>query len=189
MARDINAATITELSARVIRPILLLKLEFDSVDGGDVNYWTGIGDFLYAGDTYIGVGGMAKITTITEQSSLRASGAKFELSGIPGANIALVLTTDYQERLAKLWFAVVNATQTIVGDTVLVFSGRMDVMDIEEDGQTTTIAITVENRLIDLERPSRRFYTHTDQQRVFSTDEGLALIAPLNDGTEILWGT
>ena len=188
MARTVHADVITELSGRIIRPILLLKLEFDSADGGDVNYWNGIGVFSFLGDTYTGTGGLASITSIKEESNLRAAGAKFELTGIPSANLALTLTTDYQERLAKLWFALVDSTQTLIGDAVLIFSGRMDVMDIEESGNTSSVAITVENRLIDLERPKLRHYTHTDQQRVFSSDDGLDLIAPLNNGSEIFWG-
>jgi hypothetical protein len=188
MARDINAATITELSSRVVRPVLLLKLEFDSSDGGDINYWNGIGDFLFDGDTYAGVGGLARITTIQEESGLQAAGAKFELSGIPSANLSMALTLNYQERNAKLWLGFVDSTQAIIGDAILLFSGRMDVMEIEESGKTATVAITVENRLIDLERSKLRHYTDADQKTYYPSDKGLSEIAAINNGQEITWG-
>lgn len=188
MARDIHANTLTELSGKVIRPILLLKLLFDTADGGDVKYWNGIGDFIYDGDTYTGAGGMARITSIKEDSALRASGTKFELDGIPSANIAVAFNVDYQERKAKLWLALVDSTLTIVGDAVLIFSGRMDQMDIEENGETSSIAVSVENRLIDLERPKIRYYVDEDQKREYPSDKGLNQVAPLNSGVELLWG-
>jgi hypothetical protein len=181
--------TVTELtSSRVIRPILLLKLQFDSADGGDTNYWSGIGTFTDGADSYIGAGGMARITTVKEESNLSASGARFELDGIPSANIANALGVDYWERKAELKFALVNASQSIIGDAVTIFSGRMDVMEIQEDGETATVGVTVENRLIDLERPKVRYYTNNDQTREFSGDKGLELVAPLNSGIDIIWG-
>ena len=188
MARDITSTIKTEVGQREVRPILLLKMAFDSADGGDLNFWNGVGDLVWNGDTYTGTGDLGSVSDIEETSILKAAGARFTISGIPSGNISIALSKDYPERIAKLWLGFVDQSVSVKADPVLIFSGRMDVMEILEEGETATISIRVENRLIDLERPKLRNYTNTDQKREFAGDDGLEFVAALNDGREIVWG-
>ena len=184
MARDIHGSTLAELSKTTIRPILLLKMDLSPVAA----FWSGVGDFLWNGDIYTGAGGLAKITTVKEQSLLQATGTKFELTGIPSKNLNTALQAQYQNKIARLWVALVDDSLNIIGDAALLFLGRMDVMDIREDGATAVIGVTVESRFRDLERPRVRYYTDVDQKERYSGDEGLSFVTALNDGSRLVWG-
>ena len=184
MAREVHGNTLTELSKTTIRPILLLKMDLSPV----VAFWNGVGDFLWNGNVYEGAGGLAKITTVKEQSLLQATGTKFELTGIPVRNLNIALEAQYQDKIARLWVALVDDSLNIIGDATLLFLGRMDVMDIREDGKTVSIGVTVENRLRDLERPRIRYYTEIDQKERYPGDEGLSFVTAINSGAKLTWG-
>ena len=184
MARDVHGNTLTELSKQTVRPILLLKMELST----PAMFWSGVGTFLWNGDIYVGAGGLAKISSVKEQSLLQATGMKFELTGIPTKNLFIALQAQYQDKIAKLWFALTDGSLNILGDAILVFLGRMDVMTIKEDGNTASVSVTVANRLKDLERPRVRYYTEVDQKERYSNDDGLSFVAPMNDGGRVEWG-
>ena len=44
-----------------------------------------------------------------------------------------------------------DADNAVIDDPIVVFSGFMDTMTINEGGETATIQVTVENRLIEFE--------------------------------------
>ena len=184
MAREVHGSTLTELSKTTIKPILLLKMDLSPIAA----FWNGIGNFLWNGDVYVGAGGLAKITTVKEQSLLQATGTKFELTGIPVKNLNIALQAQYQDKIARLWIALVDDSFNIIGDATLLFLGRIDIMEIKEDGKTASIGITVENRLRDLERPRVRYYTDIDQKERHPTDEGLSFVTAMNDGSKLSWG-
>ena len=184
MARNIDGSTLTELSKTTIRPILLLKMDLSPVAA----FWNGVGNFLWKGDVYAGAGGLAKITTVKEQSLLQATGTKFELTGIPSKNLNIALQAQYQNKIARLWVALVDDSLNIIGDASLLFLGRIDVMDIREDGATATIGVTVESRFRDLERPRVRYYTEVDQKERYPGDDGLSFVTAINDGSRLVWG-
>ena len=185
MVREVHSNTLTELSQATIKPILLLKMDLSPV----VVFWNGVGDFLWNGDTYKGAGGLAKITTVKEQSLLQATGTKFELTGIPAKNLNIALEASYQNRIARLWMILVDDSLNIIGDATLLFLGRIDVMDIKDDGATASVAVTVESRLRDLERPRVRYYTEVDQKENYVGDEGLSFVTAVNSGSRLIWGS
>jgi hypothetical protein len=63
----------------------------------------------------------------------------------------------------------------------------MDVMTIDETGETCSITLTAENRLIDLERPRVRRYTSEDQKSLHPNDKGFDFVNSLQEA-EIKWG-
>ena len=184
MVREVHGTTLTELSKTTIRPILLLKMDLSPIAA----FWNGVGSFLWNGDVYAGVGGLAKITTVKEQSLLQATGTKFELTGIPVKNLNIALQAKYQNKIARLWVALVDDSLNIIGDATLLFLGRIDVMEIKEDGKTASVGVTVESRLRDLERPRVRYYTDVDQKERHPGDDGLSFVTAINDGSRLVWG-
>jgi hypothetical protein len=92
------------------------------------------------------------------------------------------LSEPYQGRVAKIYFG-------INGENVFneLFSGYMDQMNIEESGETCTIEMTVENKLIDLERARVARFTSGYQKSLYPNDLGLDFIEDLQD-KPISWG-
>ena len=74
-----------------------------------------------------------------------------------------------------------------VSDLYQVFAGRMDTMNIQEDGTTASISITIENVLIDLERARTRKLTDEEQRKRYPGDNSLSNVAGLQD-RQISWG-
>lgn len=185
--RTFTAAVDSELDSSIIRPVLFVKVHFDSADGGTQFFWNGLGFLDWNGDTYTGTGLLGTITPIAETVAKKAVGAKLTLSGIPSGNISLALDTNYQERLVEIYLGFFDSIMALIADPFLLYSGRIDIMEISEGGETASISVNVENRLIDLERPKVRYYTDEDQKNEFSGDKGLEFVVPLNDGREIVW--
>ena len=63
----------------------------------------------------------------------------------------------------------------------------MDVMSIDEGTETVSINLSVESRLIDLEKPSNKRYTSEEQKAVYPDDLGLDFVVDLQD-MPIAWG-
>ena len=184
MSRDLTTAVQNQLAASELEPFFAIKLAFDS---GDVRIWTGYTDITVASETYIGGGQLLSISPIEETVEIAAKGVQFGLNGIDSSLVSVALTENYQGRSAKVYLGVLSSG-AVVSDPYLLFDGRMDVMSIEDSGETATITLSAESRLIDLERSRVRRYTNSDQQNQFPGDTCLRFVADLQD-KEIAWGS
>ena len=138
-------------------------------------------------ETYIGGGQLLSISPIEETVEVAARGVNLALNGINSSLVSVALTESYQGRTAQVYFGVISSG-AVVSDPYLVFDGRMDVMTIEDAGETASISLSAESRLIDLERARVRRFTDNDQQNQFSGDTSLRFVASLQD-KEIAWGS
>lgn len=75
----------------------------------------------------------------------------------------------------------------MIDDPILMFEGKLDVPSIQEGGDTSTITLSYESRLIDLQRSRESRYTNEDQQRAFAGDLGCEFVASLQE-KQITWG-
>lgn len=185
MTRSLDAATDTALDDARLRDALLVYFAFDS---GDVRVWSGIGPLVWDSNTFQGTGLLGTVSDITESVGLKSIGMSFTLSGIPSSMIAIVLGEHYQGRAVTVWRAFFDTDDVIAGSPVQVFSGRLDIMTIDDVGETITVGVTAENRLIDLQRPNEiRFYTDQDQQAEYPGDKGFEFVPQMKEAL-ILWG-
>ncbi len=184
MARTLTAGMITEVTGKSLSPIIILKAEFDSAD---LNLWTGIGNLVYNGDTYLGAGNFLGVSRVTESINLEANGVNFSLSGLPSSFISLALTESYQGRKITAWFACIDSSGALVSDPYLLFKGRMDVLEIMDSGETASFTIRAESILIDFRRTKVRRFTDEDQKASYPTDKGLEYVDQLQD-REFIWG-
>ena len=185
MTRTFTAAAKTEsLKASGAKPIALIKLTFDS---GATRVWSGRGDITWGGETYAGVGDLGKISAVEEGVDDKALGIALELTGIPGAMISLALGEDVQGRSCHVWVSFLDASYALVADPVLVFQGRMDTMDVKL-GETATVSVTAQSKLIDWDRPAGLLYTDAAQRGLFAGDKGLEFVTDAAGDREIVWG-
>jgi hypothetical protein len=68
-----------------------------------------------------------------------------------------------------------------------LFVGYMDQMNIDEGPDTCTIALAVESKLIDLERPRVQRYTSASQKARYAGDLAFDFIPDLQD-RPLSWG-
>lgn len=179
MARNLHSDFDTAIQASEVHPILIAKI---NTSGGDVRVWTGIGDLTFDSETYTGTGDLGGVTEISEKSDMSATGLTFTLSGIPSSTISIALGQMEQGRACTLWLALLNtSTGALINNPYELFSGFTDVTIISEGGETSTIAINAENRMISLERTRVRRYTDEDQQNEHSGDKGFEFVPGLQD--------
>ena len=184
MSRNLTSAVQTQLAASELEPFFAIKLNFDS---GALRLWTGYGEITVASETYTGGGQFLGISPVEETVEVAARGVTMSLNGIDASLISYALTENYQTRSAKVYLGVISSG-AVVADPYLIFDGRMDVMTIDDNGETANIAMTAESRLIDLERPKLRRYTSDDQKLQHPSDTGFDFVASLQE-KEIAWGS
>ena len=183
MSRNLTTALNNEFTSQEMAPFMAIDLDFS---GGNFLTWTGYGNITFGGNTYIGSGDIVNVNSVQETSEIKASGIQVTLSGIPSDLISSALTDPYQGRSAKIYLGIIN-DGVIVADPYMIFGGHMDLMTIEDGGDTATIALTAESRLIDLDRARERRFTSEDQKIDFPNDKGLEFITSLQEKA-IVWG-
>jgi hypothetical protein len=170
MSRTIPSVVLNALDDDIISPFFAVELLFDSPN--ELRFWTGAGDLSYGGNTWVGTGNLLAISAIEEGSDLAVKGATLTFSGITTEILSLALAEP------------ITSDETALTQ---LFSGYMDQMNISESADEAAIELTVENRLIDLERPRIARYTSAYQKSVYVGDLGLDFVEDLQD-KEIVWG-
>ncbi len=185
MARDLHADVVTAVTSAEVRLAWATDLVLDS---GELNLWQGVGDMSANSNTYSGVGSLGVIEAIEETTDLKATGIRMTLSGVASSLISVALDEDYQGRTLRAYLCFFDTDHVLIGDAVLMFAGRMDVMTIVDTGDEASIQLTAESRAVDLERVGEAFrYTDEDQQRLFTGDLGCRFVEELVDKS-IAWG-
>lgn len=184
MSRTLTSAMQTVATAEVVRPILLVQCAFDS---DDLNLWSGIGDLTVDSVDYVGAGTLLSVSPVKESADLAANGMSVTLSGVTDPLISKARDEDYQGRELKIFLGAMDSANSVIADPVLIFSGFMDTMSIQDSADTATITVSVENRLIEFQRNRVRRYTAEDQKIDYPTDKGLEFVAEIAE-KEIVWG-
>ena len=206
MSRDLSDNTIDNISQDVVYPFFATELKFD----GDnvLRLWTGQGTLvLEDGTNWIGTGNLLDISAIEETSELAVKGATLTLSGVPSEVLSLALSEPYQGRVCNIYFGTLSQGSLLQESSSYIllqdgsrinletgekgfneiFSGYMDQMNIEESGETSTIQLLVENKLVDLERARVARFTSGYQKSIYAGDLGLDFVEDLQD-KQISWG-
>lgn len=206
MSRDLTAQTLEAIKEDVVYPFFAVELLFDNQN--TLRMWTGQGTLvLQDGTQWVGLGTLLNISTVEETSEIAVKGAVLTLTGVASETLSLALNQPYQGRVCNIYFGTLlkgliqqeNDSYILLQDGGRIylqessktlneiFSGYMDQMNISEGADTSTIELTVENKLIDLERARVARFTSAYQKSVYSGDRGLDFVESLQD-KEISWG-
>ena len=183
MSRSVTGAFNTQLTSSVLEPFLAVNMQFRN---GAVYLWTGFGDITIDGNTYTGSGTLMTVSPVKETANVTANGASVVLSGIPSDTLSVALNEDYQNRSCTIYMGCLSSG-AVVADPYPIFSGLMDVMSIDEGTETVSINLSVESRLINLEKQTNKRYTSEEQKAVYPDDLGLDFVVDLQD-MPIAWG-
>ena len=184
MSRTLSTAMQAVATAEIVRPIYLVDLEFAS---GSIYLWSGLGDLSFNSNTYIGAGDLLSIGSVQESTELTATGAQITLGGIKQSLLTLARDEPYQGRPLTIRLGAFDENGDLIASPVIVFSGFMDVMTINDSGETSTITVSAENKLIVFQKTAVRRYTAEDQKIEHPTDKGFEFVAKIQE-KEIVWG-
>jgi hypothetical protein len=154
--------------------------------------WSGPGSLTWNGNTYMGIGSMGEVGTVSEGSTVSVEGTTLKLSGV---DMSLVSDTANDIQIGApvyIYFGFLTSALTFIGEPYELFGGCVDkpTIEIVDDADTiTTITITLalENNLINLSRPTNKKYTTADQHLLYPDDSGFSWVESLND-TALRWG-
>ena len=206
MSRDLSTVTLESIESDVVYPFFAVELLFDG--NNTLRMWTGQGTLvLQDGTQWVGAGSILDISAIEETAEMAVKGATITISGLSSEALSLALSEPYQGRVCNIYFGTFSQgsilqesssyillqdgsrinLETTDKDFSEIFSGYMDQMNIEESGETSTIQLLVENKLVDLERARVARFTSGYQKSIYAGDLGLDFVEDLQD-KQISWG-
>ncbi len=160
MSRTVPADLLTALGQSEVEPFFAVEFLLDT---GAVRMWTGHGNRTIGANTYLGAGGVLGISGFDEVADLSAKSIEITLTGLDSAllNQALIGTgtNNYQRRTCNVYFGTQD-----VSDEILIFSGLINVMTINDGGDTSSISVTVDSKLVMLERTNTLRYNEAGHQ-------------------------
>jgi hypothetical protein len=163
--------------------IVLVELDFAD---GVVRLTNAAYTFAWGGHDWQGIGTLGSIEAVSEGSALQMYGCALTLSGIPPEIISEAFSANYQGRSATIWLAPMTKDYAFIADPVVVFKGRMDTMDIAV-GDTATITLSVESRLVDWDKPRIRRFNDEDQRFSYPNDRGFRYVDQMVQ-KDLKWG-
>ena len=194
MTRDATAGTITASQSAAPRPIIFVQLDLPTgvlrVNSTDRSVFFE-SDGASPLNEFLGVGALGSVSTVGETFRLQATGVTLSLSGITSTYISAAFE-QAMGRSGEIWLGFFDSDYKVISAPALVFSGKIDNATVAI-GETATVTIQLENRMIAWERPKIRRYTNEDQQQRFAgesptvTDKFFEFINQAVD-KELLWG-
>lgn len=210
MSRTMDTGLLAALTGNAVEPFYAVELLFDVktvqapdfgdnpdedpdegvgngfMDVGPMRMWTGLGDRTInvrgTDQVFAGVGALLNIAAAEEVADLSAKSMTLSLSGIDTSLISLALQEPYQRRKARVYMGEKNVT-----NVVEIFSGQMDTMQITDEPDMSTVVMTIESKLVELERSRNWRYTDESHKARHSDDTFFSFVQSIQD-QQVVWG-
>lgn len=180
MPRNISAPVIAALQAPILNPAFFVQIGF----GSTTSYlWSGIGDVVWSGQTWNGVGSLLAITAPEDSSTVEAKGITISLSGIDSTLLPEVVNDFVLGLPVVMYLALYDDTNTLIDSPVTAWSGRTDQPTIDVTGPDAVISLNCESRLLDMNVSVERRYTNEDLQRDNPGDLGFQFVNAIQNVT------
>jgi len=173
MARTLTTAVKNELLTGQIRPIHLIEIGFStpvyltdcgfdltsSISGTSRTYTAS--PFLVAGSSF------------EEQVDITKTSLSLSLSGADQTFISTVLNENIVNDTVDIYRGLLNSSNAIISDPILLYSGNIDTFEISETTNKSNVKLIIVSHWADFDKKSGRKTNNASQQRFFSTDVGM----------------
>lgn len=189
LTRDIDPDTITAFAQPAFYHVVLVWLDWPETA---VRVHSGVGDIVWDGRTWTGIGHFGEINIPEEIEGLASQSADLRLIGAPD-ELDAYLDAPIRNRDAAIYFGATTKPggNVLIGNPFEVFVGYMDalreVVEISASEMRRDVVLQVANG------PSQRsyvetFHTDEDQKRRFPTDTaGRFVIFAEAEATKLTW--
>jgi len=120
---------------------------------GEVWVWSGIGDLVFDGQTYGGVGQFGRISGVGGSKELGVRQVIFDLAGVPD-EAAKQLNKDVRNRVARAWVAGLDRDgMKVNGAPWQIVDGLADYQDLPAaDDGTVVVRLVINEPVFSIER-------------------------------------
>lgn len=160
------ASGVNEVESQRSHYLPFIAVDFD-FPSGHIRLWTGIGDLPLLGNTYTGIGDLAKIDGESESADLNLQRRKYILSGVDPTSVDESDITDSFGRSVTEYLGFLDPeTRALIATPETYWEGRIDSIR-RVDGENPIIEVSSEHRLAILDRTDQWRYTHEHQQQFY----------------------
>lgn len=171
-------ALLTALRTGVAARHLFFYLDHPS---GAVRVWDGIGEMIFGGNTYLGVGGLAAIDGLSFSADLQNHSPSVTLNRVPLTTLQSS-TSNVRARTATIAVGFYDETGTLIASRTL-FTGQGDVLITKITENEASVTLKLRGKMADWALAPRAYYTPNDQKTLYPSvnDSGLDYIRSLED--------
>lgn len=184
-----NSGFQSTAAAPVYGELALVELQLRS---GTARYTTWPVTIEALGQVWQGTGNLGSIGQMQESEDGAEKKLSLTLSPVDLGTRALALGDpgDYQDRPVNVWVGMVSAeTYMLAGAPVRRFSGVMDQLRLERDGNTGTITMDCRTACYDVRsNPAAKRMNNVQHQARFPTERGFEYLTSII-GNEAVWMT
>ena len=165
--RTLDSNQQAAIVAAHVTAALLVEMQFAS---GTI-YLTNAGrDIVWNSQTWLAARGGA-VESIREAATSEATGLRFTIAGPISAYLSAALQEHVQGKPVKVYVALFDANEALIGTPVEEWSGLVDTMTVDDaPGGESSIVVTAESRYAQFARPRLRRHSDEDQQAAYPGD-------------------
>lgn len=153
---------------------------------GIVRAWSGVGEFVLAGETYTGVFGLASVTGVEETADIQTHDVEVALNGIP-FHAAADLSASVRNRDAQIVAVWRNASGAQVGPARTIFKGKADTLTVDHTGDNLIAKLTLRSAAFDFRLTGQSYYSDNEQGELYVDDTGFSFMSQLTNKNSAGW--
>ncbi len=183
--RALSSNTIAALNGAALTIAQLIYMPFPGVP---IALNSSNTDIDFEGVTYRGAAGLGTINPI-EDSPGEVKGLQLQLAGVAVEYLSLALDDAgiVQGTPLVVRLAILDAQGQVI-EAPIDWTGRLDTMPIQEDGETCVISATAESSAVDMLRGNALTYSDADQRFLNPGDRAFEYVASQID-QPVIWPT
>jgi hypothetical protein len=177
---------ITALRGGVVARHLFFYLDHPS---GAVRVWDGIGEMIFGGSTYLGVGGLASIEGLSNSADLQNHSPSVALNRVPLTTLQSN-TSNVRNRTATIAVGFFNEAGALIASRTL-FTGKGDYLITKITEDEARVTLKLRGKISDWSLAPRAYYTPNDQAALYPsvTDRGLDSVRSLENANVSGWAS
>lgn len=191
MSRGINATTKASLASDGFYFATLIKMEFSQPSATTIRL-TDFGSDLSVdvtgsgAETFTSSGHLLNIGDAAESANLQVNTLTLTMSGVDQAILSTFLSYEYIDVPCRIWRAVLDSSNNVVGEHFIFFDGRIVGFDVRDDGADSEVQIEIASHWRDFEKINNRKTNSNSQNIYFPGDKGFEFASRV--AKDIRWG-
>jgi hypothetical protein len=182
MARSLTTAVKNELATNQLNPITLVYFNIST----GLRFTDHYKDITYDSNTYSASSLLLGVSDISESSEVSVDSIAVSFSGADQTIISLVFNNEYMEKEAEIYKGFLNSSQQLIADPFLLFKGRVESFNLDEDETSSTITLNIASHWSDFEKIKGRKTNTSSQKLYFIEDVGFDYAS--QSVLDIKWG-